>query len=72
MSSLTADRVIAEALRIWEQATDLTFVKQSFGSVHIDIRFERKKHGDEDDFDGRGGTLAHAVRNLFFYFCTYY
>ena len=60
LSSFTTDRVIAKALKIWEDATNLKFVKQSSGKVHIEIRFERKRHGDEDDFDGRGGTLAHA------------
>ena len=65
MSSITTDRVIADALRIWEEATNLKFVKQSFGKVHIEIRFERRKHGDEDDFDGRGGTLAHAFFPIF-------
>ena len=60
LSSFTTDRVIAKALKIWEDATNLEFVKQSSGKVHIEIRFERKRHGDEDDFDGRGGTLAHA------------
>ena len=54
------DRVIAEALSLWERETNLKFVRTSSGKVHIEIRFERGRHGDEDDFDGRGGTLAHA------------
>ena len=53
------DKTIKQALNIWAEATNLKFVKSS-GSVHIDIRFERGNHGDEDNFDGRGGTLAHA------------
>ena len=54
------DRVIEEALSLWEQETNLKFVRTSSGKVHIEIRFERGRHGDEDDFDGQGGTLAHA------------
>ena len=60
ITSLTIndDRVIAEALRFWERETNLNFVRSSSGKVHIEIRFERGRHGDEDDFDGRGGTLV--------------
>ena len=60
ITSLTIndDRVIAEALRLWERETNLNFVRSSSGKVHIEIRFERGRHGDEDDFDGRGGTLV--------------
>ena len=45
---------------MWEAVTDLTFVRKSSGSVHIEIRFDRYEHGDGDPFDGPGGTLAHA------------
>ena len=58
--SISDNRVIAEALSLWERETNLKFVRASSGKVHIEIRFERGRHGDEDDFDGRGGTLAHA------------
>ena len=60
LSSRTTDRVIAAALRIWADATNLKFARKTSGKVHIEIRFEKGRHGDEDDFDGRGGTLAHA------------
>ena len=60
MSSRKVDRVLAEAFSIWSSATSLKFKLQRTGKVHIDLRFERKDHGDEDPFDGKGGTLAHA------------
>ena len=58
--TINDNRVIAEALNLWERETNLKFVRSSSGKVHIEIRFEKGRHGDEDDFDGRGGTLAHA------------
>ena len=45
---------------MWADKTNLRFVKKSSGPAQIDIRFESGAHGDEDDFDGRAGTLAHA------------
>ena len=49
----------------WSDKTNLRFVKKSGGNAHIDIRFERRAHGDEDNFDGKEGTLAHAFFPIF-------
>ena len=58
MSSRKVDRVLAEAFSIWSSATSLKFKLQRTGKVHIDLRFERKDHGDEDPFDGKGRAVA--------------
>jgi len=60
LSRNQVDDVIRDAFDVWEKETDLKFNKRSSGKVHIDIRFERGNHGDDDPFDGEGGTLAHA------------
>jgi len=60
LSKAAVDRTIRKAFDVWESATDLKFEENSSGKVHIEIRFERKFHGDDDAFDGEGGTLAHA------------
>ena len=54
------DDEIKKAFEIWSKHSDLTFERKSTGSVHIEVRFEKKEHGDGDPFDGPGGTLAHA------------
>ena len=54
MSSRKVDKVLTEAFSLWSSATSLTFRQQRTGKVHIEIRFERKEHGDEDPFDGKG------------------
>merc|ERR1719411_2535090 len=54
------DDTMRKAFDIWEKPTDLKFEKKTSGKVHIEIRFERRAHGDDDPFDGEGGTLAHA------------
>ena len=54
MSSRKVDRVLEEAFSIWSAATSLKFKHQRTGKVHIELRFERKEHGDEDPFDGKG------------------
>lgn len=54
------DRTLRKAFNVWEKATGLKFSEKDNGKVHIEIRFERRSHGDDDPFDGLGGTLAHA------------
>ena len=54
------DETIRKAFDVWEGPTGLNFQEKNSGKVHIEIRFERKNHGDDDPFDGLGGTLAHA------------
>ncbi|XP_018010336.1 matrix metalloproteinase-2 isoform X2 [Hyalella azteca] len=54
------DEEVANAFKVWEDVSNLTFRPTTTGKVHIDIRFEKGEHGDGDPFDGRGGTLAHA------------
>ena len=56
MSSRKVDKVVAEAFSIWSSATNLKFKHQRTGKV--EMRFERKDHGDEDPFDGKGRAVT--------------
>ena len=50
----------------------LKYVTKSFvaeliahiGSVHIDIQFQSRHHGDADSFDGRGGVGKHQHQHI--------
>jgi len=65
LSKNDVDRTMRQAFDVWERVTDLKFEEKKSGKVHIDIRFERRSHGDDDSFDGEGGTLAHAFFPVF-------
>jgi len=65
LSKKEVDETFRKAFGVWEKATDLKFQKKNSGKVHIEIRFERRAHGDDDPFDGEGGTLAHAFFPVF-------
>jgi len=59
------DDTMEEAFKVWSDVADLNFKRVDDGVVHIDIGFGRRDHGDDDPFDGRGGTLAHAFFPVF-------
>ncbi|XP_035233830.1 stromelysin-3-like [Stegodyphus dumicola] len=54
------DKEIAKAFKVWSDVTNLKFIHNDKGRVHIDVRFEEGEHGDGERFDGPGRTLAHA------------
>jgi matrix metalloproteinase-14 (membrane-inserted) len=60
LSKADVDLAIKRALNVWSVETNLEFVKKASGRVHLDIRFEKRYHGDKDSFYGNGGILAHA------------
>ena len=60
MRNYEVDNEVQKAFSLWEAVSGLTFTRQTFGKVDIDIRFESYEHGDGDPFDGPGKTLAHA------------
>ncbi|CAL8075143.1 unnamed protein product [Orchesella dallaii] len=60
LSRETVDREIEAAFRMWQEVSNLTFKREFQGKVHIEIKFERENHGDEEPFDGKGKTTAHA------------
>ncbi|XXG83494.1 hypothetical protein AAC387_Pa10g1234 [Persea americana] len=51
----------ASAFSKWRAVTHFTFQEtQNVDSADIKIGFFSRSHGDNSDFDGRGGTVAHA------------
>ena len=52
---------VARAFQTWASNTHFKFSQtQDYGNADIKISFRRGNHGDGDNFDGPGGTLAHA------------
>jgi len=64
ISKKVTDNEIKEAFKMWSDVTDLTFTDRRYGPVHIDLRFEKREHGDNEPFDGAGGVLAHTYYPL--------
>lgn len=56
------DEEIRLAFKVWSDVTPLDFtqIHDRRQQVDIDVRFTPTSHGDGYDFDGPGGTLAHA------------
>lgn len=53
-------RLISKALAEWSGSSKLTFKEINSMNADIILAFEARRHGDNNDFDGYGGTLAHA------------
>jgi peptidoglycan hydrolase-like protein with peptidoglycan-binding domain len=51
---------IQAALRLWSQATPLTFTETASANADMIIRFVAGDHGDGFPFDGPNGVLAHG------------
>ena len=60
LSLKEVDAETMAAFAMWEGVTDMKFVKNDSDKVDIKISFIEGYHGDEDPFDGPGGTLGHA------------
>ncbi|XP_050408957.1 matrix metalloproteinase-24 [Patella vulgata] len=62
LGGTTQKRAFRNAFQKWADETPLNFREVTRGEADIDINFGRYSHGDgnENSFDGRGGTLAHA------------
>ena len=58
-------QAMEEAFKVWSDVADLEFERVTDGEAHIVIEFSSGDHGDDDPFDGRGGTLAHAFFPVF-------
>ncbi|KAL6472251.1 hypothetical protein MHYP_G00184390 [Metynnis hypsauchen] len=60
MPQAEVDNSIARAFQVWAAVTPLRFTPINSGEADIMISFTRRSHGDNQPFDGPGGTLAHA------------
>ncbi|XP_078512099.1 matrix metalloproteinase-20-like [Lissotriton helveticus] len=60
LPSSTVNSIISSALKVWSDASPLSFVASNVGNADIIVNFARRSHGDSYAFDGPGGTLAHA------------
>lgn len=65
LSRRDVDVTMRKAFDVWSKVTNLRFEEKTSGKAHIEIRFEKRAHGDDDPFDGEGGTLAHAFFPVF-------
>ena len=52
---------LRRAFNKWERHSPIRFEWVETGVPDIEIRWEMEEHGDGDEFDGEGGTLAHAL-----------
>ena len=64
LSNNNVRRTIYQVLEKWSKVTNLDFVETSSDDADIRITFASGYHQDPYQFDGRGGTLAHAFYPL--------
>ncbi|XP_069748575.1 matrix metalloproteinase-20-like [Narcine bancroftii] len=60
LSFFEIEYAIWRAVNVWQKVIPLNLVRVNNFEADIKISFERRAHGDNFPFDGRGGTLAHA------------
>ncbi|XP_071965181.1 collagenase 3-like [Antedon mediterranea] len=61
LKTTVIDKLIKKAFKVWSRVTPLVFTKIDHGTADLMISFASYKHdADRWDFDGPGGTLAHA------------
>ena len=65
ITNTDVDDTIRAAMNIWEEVTNIKFVKRDVGKVDLDKSFEKGEHGDSNPFDGPSqlnidNQLAHA------------
>jgi len=65
LSEQEVNEALEEAFKVWSDVADLEFERVTDREAHIVVEFSAGNHGDDDPFDGRGGTLAHAFFPVF-------
>ncbi|XP_029648837.2 matrilysin-like [Octopus sinensis] len=51
---------LTKIFKMWSDVIPLDFTELTAGAADIDVAFAEGDHGDNSNFDGKGGVLAHA------------
>lgn len=60
LDSAEINRIMAAALKVWSDVSQLTFEESAAANADFIIDFAEGEHGDGNAFDGPSGVLAHA------------